>query len=48
MAFLGGLFFGFTIHIVYAMVMLEEVYKSALGYWRYRQKKWLRNLAAEI
>ena len=48
MAFLGGLFFGFPIHIVYAMVMLEEVYKSALGYWRYRQKKWLRNLAAEI
>ena len=33
---------------IYGMVMLEEVYKSALGYWRYRQKKWLRNLAAEI
>lgn len=48
MAFLGGLFFGFTIHIVYAMVMLEEVYKAVFGYWRYRQKKWLRNLAAEL
>ena len=48
MAFLGGLFFGFPIHIVYAMVMLEEVYKAVFGYWRYRQKKWLRNLAAEL
>lgn len=48
MAFLGGLFFGFSIHIVYAMVMLEEVYKAVFGYWRYRQKKWLRNLAAEL
>lgn len=48
MAFLGGLFFGFPIHIVYAMVMLEEVYKAIFGYWRYRQKKWLRNLAAEL
>lgn len=48
MAFLGGLFFGFPIYIVYAMVMLEEVYKAVFGYWRYRQKKWLRNLAAEL
>ena len=48
MAFLGSLFFGFPIHIVYAMVMLEEVYKAVFGYWRYRQKKWLRNLAAEL
>lgn len=48
MAFLGGLFFGFPIHIVYAMVMLEEVYKAVFGYWRYKQKKWLRNLAAEL
>ena len=48
LAFLGGLYFRYPIHIVYAMVMLEEVYKAGLGYWRYRQKKWLRNLAAEI
>ena len=48
LAFLGGLVFRFPIYVVYGMVMLEEVYKSALGYWRYRQKKWLRNLAAEI
>ncbi len=48
LAFLGGLFFKFPIYIVYAMVMLEEVYKMILGYLRYRQKKWLRNLAAEL
>lgn len=48
LAFLGGLYFHFPIYLVYAMVMLEEVYKAVLGYWRYRQKKWLRNLAAEI
>lgn len=48
MAFLGGLFFGFPIYIVYGMVTLEEVYKTVLGYWRYRKKKWLRNLAEEI
>ena len=41
MAFLGGLFFKFPIDIVYAMVMLEEVYKAIFGYWRYRQKKCL-------
>lgn len=48
MAFLGGLFFKQPIYIVYAMVSLEEVYKTVLSYIRYRQKKWLRNLAAEL
>lgn len=48
LAFLGGLVFRFPIYVVYGMVMLEEVYKAVLGYWRYRQKKWLRNLAVEI
>jgi len=48
MAFLGGMILKQPIHIVYAMVMLEEVYKMVLGYPRYRQKKWLRNLAVEI
>lgn len=48
LAFLGGLALKLPIHLVYAMVMFEEVYKAGLGYWRYRQKKWLRNLAREI
>ncbi|MDO4278326.1 MAG: MATE family efflux transporter [Lachnoclostridium edouardi] len=45
MAFLGGLFLKQPIYIVYAMVLSEEIYKLIIGYWRYRQKKWLRNLA---
>lgn len=44
LAFIGGLWLKLPIYAVYAMVMLEEVYKAVLGYWRYRQKKWLRNL----
>jgi len=28
--------------------MTEEVYKAVLGYIRYRQKKWLRNLASDV
>lgn len=48
MAFWGGLYLRQTIYVVYAMVMTEEVYKAVLGYMRYRQKKWLRNLAVEL
>ena len=48
LAFLGGLVLKQPIYVVYGMVMLEEVYKTVLGYWRYRQKKWLKNLAAEL
>ena len=43
-AFLGGIFLGLSIYIVYAMVMFEEVYKFILGARRYRQKKWLKNI----
>lgn len=45
LAFIGGLVLKQPIHMVYGMVMLEEVYKAIIGYIRYRQKKWLRNLA---
>ena len=44
LAFIGGLVLKQPIHIVYGMVLLEEVYKAFIGYFRYRQKKWLRNL----
>lgn len=46
MAFIGGLLLHLPIYIVYAMVMIEEIYKFALGLVRYRQKKWLRDLVA--
>lgn len=48
LAFLGGLVWKQPIYVVYGLVMLEEVYKTVLGYVRYRQKKWLRNLAVEL
>ena len=48
LAFIGGLWLKQPMNIVYAMVTLEEVYKAVVGYVRYRQKKWLRNLAVEL
>lgn len=48
MAFIGGLYLKQPIYIVYALVMFEEAYKAVIGYIRYRQKKWLRNLAVEL
>jgi len=46
MAVLGGLVFKLPIYIVYAMIMIEEVYKLIFSYIRYRQKKWLKNIVA--
>ncbi len=46
LAFLGALVWKLPIYQVYALVLSEEVYKAILGYIRYRQKKWLRNLTA--
>lgn len=48
LAFLGGLVWKLDICQVYTLVMLEEVYKMVLGYWRYRQKKWLKNLNMDL
>lgn len=48
LAFIGGLWWKQPIYIVYGLVMVEEIYKAILGYIRYRQKKWLRNLAVEL
>lgn len=48
MAFIGGLYFKFPIYIVYAMVLSSEVYKALVGYIRYKQGKWLKNLAIEL
>jgi putative MATE family efflux protein len=44
MAVIGGLFLHLPIYLVYAMILIEEVYKAILGYHRYRKKKWLRNI----
>lgn len=44
LAFLGGMIFKLTIYYVYAMVTFEEAYKFVIGFRRYKQKKWLRNI----
>lgn len=46
MAVLGGLIYKYPIHIVYAMVLIEQIYKMILGYLRYKKKKWIRNIVA--
>ena len=43
-AFLGGIILGLPIYYVYAMITIEEVYKFILGFKRYKQKKWLKNI----
>lgn len=47
LAFLGGILLKQPIYIVYAMVLVEEIFKMLVGYPRYRQKKWLRNIVGE-
>jgi Na+-driven multidrug efflux pump len=44
LAFLGGIVFNLPIYYVYAMVTFEEAYKFVIGFKRYKQKKWLKNL----
>lgn len=44
MAVLGGMILKQPIHIVYAMVLSEEIYKLIFGYIRYRKKIWCKNL----
>lgn len=44
MAFLGGIVLGLPIYYVYAMITFEELYKFILGFRRYKQKKWLKNI----
>lgn len=46
MAVIGGLVLHLPIYIVYAMILTEEFYKVILGFWRYRKKKWLKNIIA--
>ncbi len=47
MALLGGFVLHLPIYCVYAMVLTEEIYKTILGYRRYRKKKWLKNIVSE-
>lgn len=44
MAFLGGMLLKQPIYTVYAMVLVEEIYKMVLGMIRYLSGKWCRNI----
>ena len=46
MAVLGGLILKYPVHIVYAMILVEEIYKLILAYLRYKKKIWLRNIVS--
>jgi putative MATE family efflux protein len=43
-AALAGLVFGWGITVVYSCILLEEICKALVGYWRFRSKKWMLNL----
>lgn len=44
MAVLGGLILKLPIYYVYAMILMEEIYKAVLGFFRYKKMKWLKNI----
>ena len=48
MAYLAAFKFGFPIYIVYLFAMSEETTKWILGIIRYRSRKWINNLAAQV
>jgi putative MATE family efflux protein len=45
---LAGLVFGAPVLVVYALMNLEEVVKLFFGYWRFNQRKWLRNVTRDL
>ena len=46
-AFLGALFFGLPIHLLYLFVGLEEAFKFVVGMLRIRSGRWINRLAGE-
>lgn len=46
MAVLGGLILKLPVHIVYTMILIEEIYKLIFGFIRYKKKIWLRNIVS--
>jgi len=45
---LAGIVFRASFVVVYLALSLEEFVKSFAGYWRFSQKKWLRNVTREV
>jgi len=48
LAYLGANVFHFPVHLVYLCAMSEEAAKWVLGIFRYRSRKWINNLAAQV
>lgn len=44
LAFIGGLVWKLPIYWVYALIVLEEVFKAIIGVKRFMSKKWINNL----
>jgi MATE family, multidrug efflux pump len=48
MAYVGAFVFHFPVYLVYLCAMSEEATKWLLGILRYRSRKWIHNLAAQV
>ncbi len=48
MALLGGLVLQLPVHLVAAMISLEELFKAVFGLRRFRSGKWVRNLVNHL
>jgi putative MATE family efflux protein len=48
MAYLGAFVLDLPVYFVYLFAMSEEVAKWILGMFRYRSRKWINNLAAQV
>ncbi len=48
MAYMGAFVFDLPVYFVYLCAMSEELTKWILGIFRYRSRKWINNLAAQV
>ena len=48
MAYIGANVLHLPVYLVYLCAMSEETAKWFLGMWRYRSRKWINNLAAQV
>lgn len=48
MAYIGANVLHLPVYFVYLFAMSEETAKWILGMWRYRSRKWINNLAAQV
>jgi Na+-driven multidrug efflux pump len=44
----GAFWFGWPIHLVYALTFSEELTKIVFGLWRYFSRKWIHDLTGRV